>query len=304
VERQVETTDGSKRYMMRILPYRTVQNVIAGVVVNYVDVTRITNAEAAISSLTRQLRERVESLERILDLVPAGIFIAGHDPATNVQVNRYGLRLLGEEASKRGPRDVPVPYRLFKNGQELAFWERPLQRSAARGEAIAPMEGRLERADGSSVDIMAAAEPLLDEQGAPRGAVGVIVDISERKKAEEHQTRLLHELQHRVKNILASVSALTQRMASNGEDIRTIADFAAALNGRVMALGALQDVLSKNVWESVDLKQIVDSVLAPHVDASAGGGKLNVAGPSVVLNASAATTLGMALHELATNAAK
>ena len=304
VERQVETTDGSKRFMMRILPYRTVQNVIAGVVVNYVDVTRITNAEAEISNLTRELRERVESLERILDLVPAGILIAGSDPGSNVQVNRYGLRLLGENSNQRGPRDVPVPYRLLKDNRELAFWERPLQRAAATGKEFPPMEARLERADGSSVDVMAAAEPLLDENGAPRGAVGVIVDISERKKAEEHQTRLLHELQHRVKNILASVSALTQRMAANGEDIRTIQDFAAALNGRVMALGALQDVLSKNVWESVDLRQIVAAVLAPHVDGGAGGGKLAMSGPSVMLTATAATTLGMALHELATNATK
>src|SRR5262249_42479406 len=158
-------------------------------------------------------------------LVPAGIFIAGHDPATNVQVNRYGLRLLGEEGTQRGPRDVPVPYRLFKDGQELAFWERPLQRAAATGQTIAPMEGRLEHTDGTSVETMTAAEPLLDEMGAPRGAVSVIVDISDRKKAEEHQTRLLHELQHRVKNSLAAVSALTQRMAANGEDIITIQDF-------------------------------------------------------------------------------
>jgi two-component system, chemotaxis family, CheB/CheR fusion protein len=287
IERQVETSDGSRRYMMRILPYRTVQNVIAGVVINYVE-----------------LRERIESLERILNLVPAGIFIAGHDPATNVQVNRYGVRLLGEDGSLHGPRDVPVPYRLFTDDRELAFWEQPLQRAAATGQAIAPMEGRLERADGTSVDVMAAAEPLLDESGAPRGAVGVLVNISERKHAEEHQNRLLHELQHRVKNLLASVSALTQRMAANGEDIKTVADFAAALNGRIMALGALQDVLSKHVWHSVDLAQIVASVLAPYAGSARGGGKLSISDPPIMLNASSATTLGMALHELATNAAK
>jgi two-component system CheB/CheR fusion protein len=304
VEKQVETSDGAKRYMMRILPYRTVQNVIAGVVINYVDVTRITNAEAEISNLTRQLRERVEALERILDIVPAGVFIAGHDPATNVQVNRYGLRILGEEWTQRGPRDVPVPYRLFKDNRELAFWEQPLQRAAAAGQAIAPMEGRLERADGALVDVMATAEPLLDESGAPRGAVGVIVDVSERKRAEEHQTRLMHELQHRVKNLLASVSAMTQRMAANSEDIRTIQDFAAALNGRIMALGGLQEVLSKNVWQSVDLAQIIAAVMQPYTGSGRGGGKLSISGPSIMLASSPATTLGMALHELATNAAK
>lgn len=304
VERQVETSDGSKRYMMRILPYRTDQNVIAGVVVSYVDVTRITNAEAEISNLTRELRERVESLERILDLVPAGIFIAGSDPEQHIQVNRCGMRLVGEADTQKGPRELPVPYRLFDKDRELALWERPLHRAALKGERVAAFEGRLMRADGSTVDVMVSAEPLLDDTGAPRGAIQAVVDISERKKAEEHQSRLFHELQHRVKNLLASVSALIQRMAADGEDVRTIQNFASALNGRIMALGALQDVLSKQVWQSVDLQQVVASVLAPHTNSGTSGGKVAISGPSVMLTASAATTLGMALHELATNAAK
>jgi len=185
IETQVESDDGAKRYMMRILPYRTPGNAVAGVVVNFIDVTRIMAAETEIFSLTCELRNRVEKMERILDLLPAGIFIAGNDPTQHVQVNRYGIRLLGERDDQKGPRDLPVPYRLFDHDRELAFWEQPLQRAALTGQATPPIEGRLVRHDGSSVKVMMSAEPLLDEKGAPLGSIAAIIDISERKKIKK-----------------------------------------------------------------------------------------------------------------------
>jgi two-component system CheB/CheR fusion protein len=185
VEAQIESDDGAKRYLMRILPYRALGNVIAGVVITFVDVTPVTAAEAEIFSLVRDLRNRVETMERILDLLPAGVFIAGNDPMQQVQVNRYGIRLLGEKGDQKGPRDVPVPYRLFDHDRELAFWEQPLQRAALTGRAVPAIEGRLVRRDGRSVDVMMAAEPLFDELGAPLGAIAAFIDMSEREGAEK-----------------------------------------------------------------------------------------------------------------------
>ncbi len=190
IEEKVESDDGAKRYMMRMLPYRTLENAIAGVVLNFVDVTRIAAAEAEIFSLARELQSRVEKMERILDLLPAGIFIAGIDPTQHVQVNRYGLRLLGERDDRKGPRDVPVPYRLFDHDRELAFWEQPLQRAALTGQTAAAIEGRLVRRDGSSVEVLMSAQPLLDELGSPIGAVAAIIDISDGMKGETHQAAL------------------------------------------------------------------------------------------------------------------
>ena len=184
VEQHVESADDAKSYIMRILPYRTVENVIAGVVVTFVDITRITAAEAEVAALTHELRNRVESLERILDLVPVGILIGGVDTMQHVQINRYAARLLGEKTDIRGPRDISVPYRLFDHKRELPFWEQPLQRAVFTGQAVPAVEGRLVRSDVKSLDVLMSAEPLFDERGKPRGAISTIVGIPERKKAE------------------------------------------------------------------------------------------------------------------------
>lgn len=298
-EEQVETEDGTRRYIMRILPYRTVENVIAGVVLNFIDVTRITAAEREIVRLTRDLRDRVEFVERILDLVPVGIFIVGTDPRQHVQVNRYGARLLDEDDAGPGPRDVAVPYRLFQGDQELAFWEQPLQRAAFSGQAVSAIEGRLARHDGSFVDVMVQAEPLLDEQGAPRGAIAAMVYVSERKKAESTQSRLVHELQHRVKNILATVAALAKRMLASGASLD---EFAAAFETRLLAMGRLHQILSEGPREGADLSSLASAVLAPY--ANSGNDNVELSGAAVALQPNEAVTLGLVLTELASNAAK
>ncbi len=245
------------------------------------------------------MRDRAESLEQILDLVPAGIFIASNDAAQQIQVNRCGARLIGDETDRKGPRDVVTPFRLFDQDRELPFWEQPLQKAVYTGQSVAVGEARLVRSDGSSVDVMTSAAPLFDEQGLPRGAIAAIVDISERKKAEARQNRLLHELQHRVKNILATVASMAARMLGSGASLE---EFGAAFEGRLLAMGALQELLSKDAWADVGLAELARAVLAPY--AKSGDDKIVVAGPTVLLPPNKTSTLGMVLHELATNAAK
>ncbi|TIW24209.1 MAG: PAS domain S-box protein, partial [Mesorhizobium sp.] len=80
------------------------------------------------------------------------------------------------------------------------------------GKAIPGFEARIARANGDNVDVTMSANPLFDEFGNVRGAIAAVIDISSHKDAERNQERLLHELQHRVKNILATVTALTSRM--------------------------------------------------------------------------------------------
>ena len=299
VEEKVEREDIAKRYIMRILPYRTAENVIAGVVVNFIDITRITAAEAEIATLTHELRERVESLERILDLVPVGIFIGWGDTMQHVQINRYAARLLGDDDSQKGPRDLAVPYRLFDHDRELPFWEQPLQRAAFTGQAVPAVEGRLMRSDRTSLDVLMSAEPLFDEDGRPRGAVAAIVDISDRKELEAHQKRLLHELQHRVKNILANVTSLVSRMIASSASVE---ECGAALQGRLIVMGRVHELLSQGVWQSVSLNLLVLAILEPYLNSR--NDNVMISGPDVALPPNVATTLGMALHELATNAAK
>src|SRR5262249_24414760 len=119
IERQVASTDTDARYMMRILPYRTVDNVIAGVVITFTDVTRMAAAEARIHERSRDLRNRLQSMETLLDLVPVGIFIADNSNK-QVRVNRFAARLLGEDDGTKGPREIAAPVRLFQGERELA----------------------------------------------------------------------------------------------------------------------------------------------------------------------------------------
>jgi len=214
-------------------------------------------------------------------------------------VNRYGARLLEEDEAGPGPRDISASYRLYQDDRELPFWEQPLQRAVYTGQAVPAIEGRLERHDGSVVDVMMQAEPLLDEQGTPRGAIAAIVDISERKKAEAAQSRLMHELRHRVKNILATVGALAGRMLASGTSLE---EFAGAFQRRLLAMGRLHQILSEGPREGADLRSLANAVLAPY--ANSGNDAIALSSVAVALEPNEAITLGLALNELASNAAK
>jgi two-component system, chemotaxis family, CheB/CheR fusion protein len=299
IEKQVDSEDGKTRYIMRVMPYRTVDNVIGGVVITFIDVTRVTAAEARISELTRDLRERVESLRTVLDLVPIGVFIAHDREAMQVQANRYGARLLGLGDEEKGPRDVTPMARMIVDDTEVPAADQPLRRAARIGEPVASYEGRLVRPDGSAVDVMVAATPLFNETGETRGAIAAMVDITQRKAAEAAQAELLHELQHRVKNTLAIVSSLATRMQRSNSDA---ADFTPRFLERLQAMAAVHELLSAENWQRVNLRDIATT--ATNAYDSTDKRNITIGGPDVLLDSDAAATLSMALHELATNAAK
>ena len=124
IERQVVSNDTDARYIMRMMPYRTVDNVIGGVVVTFVDITRITAAETRIGELTLDLRNRVQSLETLLNLLPVGILIVEDDRTNQVRLNRYGAQLLGENGhggEGTGLRQVETALRVFEAN---ASWAR------------------------------------------------------------------------------------------------------------------------------------------------------------------------------------
>jgi two-component sensor histidine kinase len=115
-----------------------------------------------------------------------------------------------------------------------------------------------------------------------------------RRRAEEHQRSLNAELDHRIKNLLATVSAIINR---THEGSRSLADFVAALDGRIRAMAATHELLSLSHWHGVSLA--VRRELEPYF-----ADNIEVGGPSVTLKAEAAQILAMVLHELVTNAAK
>ncbi|WP_353646169.1 CheR family methyltransferase [Mesorhizobium sp. WSM2239] len=299
VERQVDSSDSDARYIMRILPYKTTENVIAGLVITFVDVTQISLAEARIKSLSQSLRNRVESLETLLDLVPVGILITEDGAAESSRVNRHGAELLGRTHDKNKLISIPMDIHLRRNGFRIEPHDHPLTKAARTGESVTSFESEIEREDGRRVDILMSANPLFDETGNVRGAIAAMIDISQRKEAEAHQEMLLHELQHRVKNILATVTALASRMVKGSTSME---DFSTAFIDRLRAMARTHEVLSQHKWEGADLKALIETALLPYMTSD--GGNIIIEGPAVLLKPNTAATLGMVLFELGTNAAK
>jgi two-component system, chemotaxis family, CheB/CheR fusion protein len=299
IERQVLSNDNDASYVMRMLPYRTVDNVIAGVVITFVDITKITAAETRIGELSHDLRNRVQSLETLLDLLPMGVLLIEDTETGETRVNRSGAKLLGQEDGGNRLRPLTTSYRILRDGKELPLAAQPLQRASRSGEPARGFEGEIIRADGTRVDVVMTATPLLDDGEKVRGAIAAILDISERRHAEAHQQVLLHELQHRVKNIIATISALAGRMLKGSSSID---QFSAAFLGRLQAMAGTHELLSRGNWTGTQLRSLVETALHSHLGAE--GRKAAIEGPDLLLTPNAAATLGMAFYELATNAAK
>jgi PAS domain S-box-containing protein len=125
----------------------------------------------------------------------------------------------------------------------------------------------------------------------------VLRDITERKRAEEHQRALVAELDHRVKNALATVSAVVSRTRQGN---RSVDKFAAALDGRIRSMATTHELLSFGRWQGVSLAELIRRELAPY----AAQDNTEISGPYVVLKSEAGQAMAMVLHELTTNAAK
>jgi PAS domain S-box-containing protein len=133
--------------------------------------------------------------------------------------------------------------------------------------------------------------------GCALRVIGVDIDITERKRAEERQRVLVAELDHRVKNALATVSAVVSQTLDASS---SMADFATALDGRLRSMARTHDLLSASRWQGISVAELVRRELAPY--ATTENAEIN--GPEVSLRAEAGQVMAMVLHELVTNAAK
>jgi two-component sensor histidine kinase len=124
-------------------------------------------------------------------------------------------------------------------------------------------------------------------------------EIEERKQAQKQQSLLIRELHHRVKNTLATVQAVVGATARSASSID---DFYHAFVGRIISLANTHTLLTEAVWQTASLREIMEKELKPYNDAR--GGRVILNGPAVDLPSEAAVPIGMALHELSTNAAK
>jgi two-component sensor histidine kinase len=141
-------------------------------------------------------------------------------------------------------------------------------------------------------------EPVRDTAGKVAGVTGVFVDITRRKDDEAHLRLLLRELTHRSKNLLAVIQAMARQTARHAGSID---GFLRQFAGRLQSLAAAHDLLVRESWHGASVEELVRAQLAAFIDHD---GRIELKGPVIVLKPEAAQNLGLALHELAANAAR
>jgi PAS domain S-box-containing protein len=142
-------------------------------------------------------------------------------------------------------------------------------------------------------------QALRDAEGNVIGLTGAAVDITERKESEAHLRLLMRELTHRSKNLLAVIQAMARQTAKHAGNVER---FLQRFGERLQALARSHDLLVQESWHGASLDDLVRSQLGPYLDRK--NSQVSVEGEDVQLKPEAAQGLGLALHELATNAAK
>jgi two-component sensor histidine kinase/DNA-binding response OmpR family regulator len=158
-------------------------------------------------------------------------------------------------------------------------------------------EFRVHRPNGELRWCIGAAAASIDSTRRVVGLSGVTVDITDRKSAEERQTLLVREVDHRARNALAVVQSMIRLTRAESKEA-----YIAAVEGRITALSRAHVLLSQSRWQGANLSRILDEELAPHRRSEVE--KIVTTGPEVFLEPATAQILALALHELATNAAK
>jgi len=179
---------------------------------------------------------------------------------------------------------------------EVPEWEV----ETARREGAAPNVRWHLRKDGGRVFIEGSTTALRGADGQVRGYIKIGQDVTTRKAAEERQALLMREVDHRAKNALSVVNAALR--LTRAPDLPS---YVRAIEGRVDALARAQTLLADDRWHGADLLTLLRGELATFLDVEGGGEpQVEATGPAVRLPAGAAQPLGMAIHELATNAMK
>jgi two-component system, chemotaxis family, CheB/CheR fusion protein len=285
IEREVQINDPRATFIMRIRPYRTLDNVINGVVITFVDITARKKADVAL----QQSEERFSAIVNQATVGVAETDLSGQFVLTNARyrqvVNRPEAELLALRL-----RDLVHPEDSRAN---LDVFDRVI----AEGKAF-ETEMRLLRPDGTAVWVQSNVSPLVGPEGKVHRVLAVTLEIGERKRAAEQTSLLLGELDHRVKNILSIISAVISQTLKTSVSPES---FAAAMEGRVAAIARAHSLLTEGGRGALSLRELFLTELAPFDRASQN---VSITGSPVELTPRAGLALAMAIHELAGNAAK
>jgi PAS domain S-box-containing protein len=284
--------DGDYRWFLtRAVPVRDAKGLIAFWFGTNTDVTAQQEAEAALTAHAAEFRA-------IFETAAAGVTEVNLRTGRYLRVNRRFCEIVGRTEQELlgglGPDDLSHPEDRGANAAALA---------AAAADGRYELERRYLRSDGIVVWVRAsAAVAARDETGQATRTVAVVQDITERKRAEQRQSLLVAELNHRVKNALATVQALADQTlrGADGDPGRFVTDFTA----RLRTLARAHDLLTRRGWEPAGLGEVARAALELWLEEG-GDCRVSLAGTDeAMVSPRQAQALVLALHELATNAAK
>lgn len=294
-ERVVERADGTTLIVsVNIDPLRNTRGELVGAVNCFFDITERKRLDSALEQSRVHLLEQEQRLAATYEHVAIGISEVAPD-GHFLRVNETMCVISGYS------REELMAGRLFR-------YTHPDDSDIDRAAFAEQVAGKLEfysvekrfiRKDGRIIWIAVRSSPVRSTNGRLLYVVRVVQDITERKEAEERQKLLIDELNHRVKNTLATVQSLAAQTARGA---LTPEAFRERFEGRLIALSKAHNQLTEHHWESADLRGLLSAGFAPYLGTVPE--RVVLRGENVVLRPRAVLTLAMAVHELATNAAK
>jgi PAS domain S-box-containing protein len=242
------------------------------------------------------LAEGAERLRIAAEAAALGIFEWHVQEDEALWENDRTYEIFGRTRDEGPVRRAEFETSYLDAGSRVEF-ERAMRRATEDGHFH--LVSRLRRRDGTQPWVEFAGRLDRAADGTPTRLVGVVADITERKVAQERQALLIRELHHRVKNTLATVQAI---VGSTARSAATIDEFYDGFVGRIVSLAHTHNLLTDDLWQTAALGELLASEVGPYDDDT--GKRVVVSGPRVELPSDAAVPIGMAIHELTTNAAK
>ncbi len=259
-----------------------------------VDITQAKHADQAI-------RESEARFRNLADNAPVMIWVTEPD-GTCTYLSRSWYEFTGqvpEKALGLGWLDAVHP--------EDREWSGDVFLKANAKQEAFQLEYRLRRHDGAYRWSIDAAAPRFSEDGAFLGYVGSVIDITHRKAAEQFQSLLLHELNHRVKNLFSITGGLVAMSARSAKDAQ---ELARTLEGQISAMARANDLIlpdqgsSEQELRGTTLSDLLQAVLRPYIEGEGAASNIVLEGSTVPVGESAVTSLALVFHESATNATK
>lgn len=258
---------------------------------------RVIQDVTAARRMEMQVRESERHMRNLLEALPAAVY------TTDAQGRITFYNRAAVELSGRTPAlgDMwCVTWKLFNTDETpLPHDQCPMAVALKENRPIRGVEAIAERPDGTRVPFAPYPTPLHDAEGNLVGAINMLVDITERKQAENRQKTLIDELNHRVKNTLATVQSLAVQTSRDAEDAK---DGYKRFEARLLALSRAHDLLTRRHWGNTPLDSLAQEVLMPVFGSDPQ--RIVVEGPSIDIGTRVALNLTMTLNELAINALK